>query len=51
MLKKPKDISRIKFYKFKRKALKYKVYRQKLWHLLTKGIPIKLIVNKEEMQA
>jgi hypothetical protein len=27
ILKKLKDISKIEFYKFKRKALKYKVYR------------------------
>jgi len=51
MLKKPKDISRTEFYKFKREALKYGVYRQKLWRLLIKGMPIKLVVNKEEMQA
>jgi hypothetical protein len=51
MLKKPKDISRIEFYKFKREALKYRVYKQKLWRLPTKGMPIKLVVNKEEMQA
>jgi hypothetical protein len=51
MLKKPKDISRIEFYKFKKEALKYKVYRQKLWRLLIKGMPIKLVVNKEEMRA
>jgi hypothetical protein len=27
MLKKPKDISRIEFYKFKREVLKYRVYK------------------------
>ena len=41
----------MEFYKFKRKALKYRVYKQKLQRLLIKGIPIKLVVNKEEMQA
>ena len=30
ILKKPKNISRTEFYKFKRKVLKYRVYRQKL---------------------
>jgi hypothetical protein len=30
MLKKLKNISRIEFYKFKREALKYKVYIRKL---------------------
>jgi hypothetical protein len=30
ILKKPKNISRIEFYKFKREVLKYKVYKQKL---------------------
>jgi hypothetical protein len=30
ILKKPKDISRIEFYKFKREVLKYGVYKQKL---------------------
>jgi hypothetical protein len=49
MLKKPKDISRTKFYSFKREALKYGVYRRKLWRLLTKGILIKLVVNKKEI--
>jgi hypothetical protein len=30
ILKKPKDISRTEFRKFKREALKYRVYKQKL---------------------
>jgi hypothetical protein len=30
MLKKPKDISRMEFRKFKKEALKYRVYRRKL---------------------
>ena len=30
ILKKLKDINKIEFYKFKRKVLKYRVYRQKL---------------------
>jgi hypothetical protein len=51
MLKKLKNISKIEFYKFKREVLKYKVYSQKLWRLLIKGMPIKLVVNKEEMRA
>jgi hypothetical protein len=41
----------MEFYKFKREALKYRVYNQKLWRLLTKGMPIKLVVDKEEIQA
>ena len=49
MLKKPKYISRTKFYSFKREALKYRVYRRKLWRLLIKGMPIKLVINKEEI--
>jgi hypothetical protein len=51
MLKNPKDISRTKFHSFKREALKYGVYRRKLWRLLIKGMPIKLVVDKEEMRA
>jgi hypothetical protein len=51
MLKKPKNISKTEFCKFKREALKYRVYGRKLWRLLIKGMPIKLVVNKEEMQA
>jgi hypothetical protein len=30
IFKKPKNISKIEFYKFKREVLKYKVYKQKL---------------------
>jgi hypothetical protein len=51
MLKKLKNISRIEFCKFKKEALKYRVYSRKLWRLLIKGMPIKLVVNKEEMRA
>jgi hypothetical protein len=51
ILKKPKNISRTEFYKFKREALKYGVYSRKLWRLLIKGMPIKLVVNKEEIRA
>jgi len=50
-LKKLKGISALEFRRFKREALKYEVYRRKLWRLLTKGIPIKLIVDKEKMRA
>jgi hypothetical protein len=50
-LKKLKGMSALEFRRFKREALKYKVYRRKLWRLLMKGMPIKLIVNKEEMRA
>jgi hypothetical protein len=42
-------MSRTKFRSFKREALKYGVYGRKLWRLLTKGIPIKLVVDKEEI--
>jgi hypothetical protein len=49
MLKKPKDISKTEFYSFKRKALKYRVYKRKLWCLLIKGILIKLVINKKEI--
>jgi hypothetical protein len=49
MLKKLKNISRTEFHKFKREALKYGVYRRKLWRLPTKGMPIKLVINKKEM--
>jgi len=51
MLKKLKGMSALEFRRFKREALKYKVYRRKLWRLPTKGMPIKLVVNKEEMRA
>jgi hypothetical protein len=51
MLKKLKDINRTKFYSFKREALKYRVYKRKLWRLLIKGIPIKLVINKGEIRA
>ena len=44
-------MSALEFHRFKREALKYKVYRRKLWRLPTKGMPIKLVVNKEEMRA
>jgi hypothetical protein len=30
ILKKPKNISKTEFYKFKREVLKYRVYKQKL---------------------
>ena len=50
-LKKLKGISALECHRFKREVLKYKVYRRKLWRLLTKGIPIKLIVDKEKMRA
>jgi len=50
-LKKLKDISAPEFHRFKREALKYGVYRRKLWRLLTKGMLIKLIVDKEEIRA
>ena len=50
-LKKPKNISRTEFHKFKREALKYGVYSRKLQRLLMKGMPIKLVVNKKEIQA
>ena len=39
------------FRRFKREALKYKVYKRKLWRLLIKGMLIKLIVDKEEIKA
>ena len=39
------------FHRFKREALKYKVYKRKLWRLLIKGMLIKLIVDKEEIRA
>jgi hypothetical protein len=51
MLKKAKNISRTEFRKFKREALKYRVYGRKLWRLLIKGIPIKLVISKEEIRA
>ena len=50
-LKKLKGMSAPEFRRFKREALKYRVYRRKLWRLPTKGMPIKLIVNKEEIRA
>ena len=50
-LKKLKGMSAPEFRRFKREALKYKVYKRKLWRLLTKGMPIKLIVDKEEIRA
>ena len=50
-LKKLKDISALEFRRFKREALKYGVYKRKLWRLLTKGMPIKLIIDKEEIRA
>jgi hypothetical protein len=50
-LKKPKDMSRTEFRSFKREALKYGVHGRKLWRLLTKGMPIKLVVDKEEIRA
>jgi hypothetical protein len=50
-LKKPKDISGKEFRKFKKEALKYGVHGRKLWRLPTKGMPIKLVVDKEEMRA
>ena len=50
-LKKLKGISALEFRRFKREALKYRVYRRKLWRLPTKGMPIKLIVDKEEIRA
>jgi hypothetical protein len=51
ILKKPKGMSAPEFRRFKREALKHRVYRRKLWRLPTKGMPIKLIVDKEEMRA
>ena len=51
ILKKLKNISRTEFRKFKKEALKYGVYSQKLQRLLIKGMPIKLVINKEEMRA
>jgi hypothetical protein len=51
MLKKLKNISRTEFCKFKREALKYGVYSRKLWRLLTKRMPIKLVIDKKEMRA
>jgi hypothetical protein len=51
ILKKLKGMSAPEFRRFKREALKYRVYRRKLWRLLIKGMPIKLIVDKEEMKA
>jgi hypothetical protein len=49
IFKKPKDIDRTKFHKFKKEALKHRVYRQKLWCLITKEVPIRLIINKKEV--
>jgi hypothetical protein len=51
ILKKLKGMSAPEFRRFKREALKYRVYRRKLWRLLIKGMPIKLIVDKEEIRA
>src|SRR6266536_1461928 len=50
-LKKPVGISRPEFCKFKWKALKHGVHRQKLWQLLTKGMPTRLVVDCEKTQA
>jgi hypothetical protein len=50
-LKKPKGMSAPEFRRFKREALKYGVHGRKLWRLPTKGMPIKLVVDKEEMRA
>jgi hypothetical protein len=49
ILKKPKDIDRAEFYKFKKEALKHGVYRRKLWRLITKEVPIRLVINKKEV--
>jgi hypothetical protein len=49
ILKKPKDIDRAKFHKFKKEALKHGVYGQKLWCLTTKGVPIRLVINKKKI--
>jgi hypothetical protein len=49
IFKKPKDINKAKFYKFKKEILKHRVYRRKLWRLIIKRVPIKLIVNKKEV--
>ena len=49
ILKKPKNINRTEFYKFKREVLKYRVYSRRLWRILIKDMPIKLIVNKKEI--
>jgi hypothetical protein len=49
IFKKPKDIDRAEFRKFKKEVLKYGVYGRKLWCLTTKGVPIRLIINKKEV--
>jgi protein tyrosine/serine phosphatase len=49
IFKKPKDIDRAEFRKFKKEVLKHGVYRRKLWCLATKGVPIRLVVNKKEV--
>jgi hypothetical protein len=49
ILKKPKDMDRAKFRKFKKEVLKHGVYGQKLWRLAIKGVPIRLVINKKEV--
>jgi hypothetical protein len=49
IFKKPKDIDRAKFCKFKKEALKHGVHRRKLWRLATKGVSIRLVINKKEV--
>ena len=51
IFKKLKGMSALEFRRFKREVLKYRVYKRKLWRLLIKGMPIKLIIDKEEMRA
>ncbi len=50
-LKKLKDMSLLEFQKFKREVLNYRVYRRKLQWLLTKGMPIKLVINDKRTRA
>jgi hypothetical protein len=49
IFKKLKDIDRAKFRKFKKEALKHGVYKRKLWRLVIKKVPIKLVINKKEV--
>jgi hypothetical protein len=51
IFKKPKDIDKTNFRKFKKEVLKHGVYKRKLWRLLTKEMPIKLVINKEERRT
>ena len=49
IFKKLKDINKAKFRKFKKEVLKHGVYRRKLQRLITKEVPIRLVVNKKEV--